>query len=172
MDKTKLLFVDVNTQKCFVEHFGALAVPDCPDIRENLMELTYLGPENGVQIASLMYAGLDCEEGSAEYDKVNDSEALSNQVLFKHESLKLFECDEFENFLNEKAIKTVFVYGVPLDKTVMQACIWLKTKVEKVWIVTDAVKSYDGDEQKHLDMLKSLGVKTITTRNLESFINY
>lgn len=172
MDKSKLLFIDVNTQKCFVEHFGAKAVPDCPDIRENLMELTYSGPENGIGIASLVYCGEGCEEGSADFDKVNDSEAISGQTIFKHESLKLFECKDLESYLEEHSIKTVFVYGVPLEKTVAQVCTWLLTKVDKVWVVTDAVKAYDGNEYKHLDMLKSIGVKTLDTRSLESFINY
>jgi nicotinamidase-related amidase len=174
MDKSKLLFVDVNTQKCFVEHFGEKAVPDCPGIRENLMELTYIGPKNGIRIASLVFDGTEfCIPGSNDHMKVSDSVNGENeQIIFNHKDLENFECNDLADFINENAIKSVFVYGVPLEGSVLQVCEWLLGKVNKVWLVRDCVKAYDGEEDKYYDILREKGVKMVDTRNLESYINH
>ena len=67
-------------------------------------------------------------------------------------------------------IDTVFIYGVPLETSVCGLALGLIGKIDKVWVVKDCVKGYT-EEQVVLDELKEAGVKLLTTRSLDKFVN-
>jgi predicted peroxiredoxin len=67
--------------------------------------------------------------------------------------------------------KVLFVYGVPLESSVVEFCKKFIDKCAKLWIVEDGVKATIADEEEILKELKDLGCKKITARNLEKFVN-
>lgn len=170
----KFLFIDVYTQKMFVENFGSRAIEDCPLIRENLMELTHLGVRLGIPIISVMFD----EEGLSEADreKVADTETeqfvgVQSAADFEKASQQ-YRVDKLDGKLSGFADRTVFVYGVPLESGVKEACENALQIFAKTWLVQDAVKGNNSEEDENIIReLKEKGVKLITTRNLEKFIN-
>lgn len=176
----KFAFIDVNTQKCFVEHFGSKAIEDCPDIRENLMHLTELGIKSGTPIISPVYFGENCVEGSNDAAKTLDTETEDyvweyepdhTQYLVSHDDMESSGLETVLNICEKMGVDTVFIYGVPLETSVRGLALGLIGKVDKVWVVKDCVKGYTG-EQVVLDELKKAGVKLLTTRSLDKFVNY
>lgn len=176
----KFAFIDMNTQKCFVEHFGSRAIEDCPDIRENLMHITSLGIKMRVPIISPCYIGPDCVEGSNDAAKTLDTETEDfiwgyepshAQYLVRHNDLDSPAVDEVLDICKDLGVDTVFVYGVPLETSVKAMALSLVGELKKVWVVNDCVKGYT-DEQGVLDELKAAGVKNLDTRTLDKFVNY
>jgi len=174
---SKFAFIDVNTQKCFVEHFGERAIPDCPEIRENLMHLTHLAVNEEVPILSTVFYGDDhCVRGSNDADKVFDSLAsdhvfVSGDFQAGHSQYVFEDIDKLFGSLEILEVESVFVYGVPLDPVVREIVISLIGKDLKVWVVSDAVKAYS-EEQSILDELKQIGAKLVDTRMLDKYVRY
>jgi nicotinamidase-related amidase len=175
----KFAFIDVNTQKCFVEHFGSKAIEDCPNIRENLMHLTELGIKSATPIISPVYIAADSEEGSNDAAKTLDTETEDyvweyepghSQYLVRHDDMATAGINEVLNICEAMEIDTVFIYGVPLESSVKGLALGLIGNIDKVWVVKDCVKGYT-DEQVVLDELKEAGVKLLTTRSLDKFVN-
>ncbi len=165
------LFIDIFTQKGFVENFGSHAIEHCPEIRENLMDVTSLAIRHKIPILAFMYTGFS----EADFEKVADTETEDFgyeknhlQRLIKIEQLN-FEDFELEQDYSET---TIFIYGVPLESAVLNFYTKFASKFKKCWIIQDAVKSSNPNtDELVLEQLKAAGAKFITTRNLEKFIN-
>ena len=173
----KYLFIDIFTQKGFIENFGSAAIEDCPNIRENLMDVTSIAIKNEIPVISLMWNGFsqvpaDLGVGS-DFEKVADTE-MSNSGFgeeFQQKLISVSQLDLSDLEFEIEAEQVLFVYGVPLESEVLEFCTKYVSKCAKLWLVQDAVKETKGDESEILAQLKELGVKMITTRNLEKFIN-
>jgi hypothetical protein len=163
------LFVDIFTQKGFVENFGGMAIEDCPEIRENLMDVTSLAIRNNIPMIGLMWTGFSGD--SADFEKVADTEAedsgFGENFLQNLVNVSRLDLADFDMDFNDKVL---FVYGVPLESAVMAFCEKFVDKCGKLWIVEDAVKATNHNETEVLEKLKALGCKKITARNLEKFL--
>ena len=156
---TKFLFIDVFTQKIYVENFGSRAIENCPDIRENLMDLTHMALREQIPILSLMHKG----EGP-DFEKVSDTDTEAfDPELRVYEEIPDLIFDKYKD-------RVVFIYGVPLNEKVYKVCIEALSHFAKVWLVQDAVKSTEANEENLINELKEKGVKMITTRNLDKFV--
>jgi nicotinamidase-related amidase len=162
------IFIDIFTQKGFVENFGSAAIEDCPNIRENLMDITSVAIRNKIPMISLMWTGFS----EADFEKVADTEAedsgFGSEFL---QQLIRVEQQDLSDFNMDFSDKVLFVYGVLLDISVVEFCKKFVGKCAKLWIVEDAVKSTDGHEEEVLMELKKFGCKRISTRNLEKFVS-
>jgi hypothetical protein len=124
------------------------------------MDLTHMALREQIPILSLKLQG----EGP-DFEKVADTDTET----FDPE-LRVF--DNIPDLLFEKfKDRVVFIYGVPLDNKVYEICVTAMSRFAKVWLVQDAVKSTDGNEEILIAELKEKGVKMITTRNLDKFIS-
>jgi hypothetical protein len=167
------IFIDLFTQKGFIENFGSQAIWDCPEIRENLMDVTAVAIRNKIPIHSFMYTGFT----DSDFDKVADTETEDMsyevtdnplQLLIRTDSLTDFTLPELDY-----SDKVIFIYGVPAEISAKNFVKKFVSKFAKVWIVQDAIKvtnSNDISEEQILAELKELGAKLITTRNLEKYI--
>ncbi len=157
------LFIDIDTQKCFIEHFGDRAIPDCPEIRENLMGLAGVAIKQRIPMASFVVPG------SEKLSETEIEEHYEIQTVFEHGD-EVWS-NEFEDYLNDLGPDSLFVFGVPLETSVKEFVLRCLELDLKVWVVRDAVKAYDADhEPEILAELKEAGAKLVDTRNLEKFV--
>lgn len=182
------LFLDIDTQKDFVENFGARSIPDCGEIRENFMDLMSFAFRNQHFIFSTLLqqkAGDFCVEGSLGGEKILDTECevraavLNEDVDLVKGTQYLFEHGEEDPFSSPtlltsiKKIKpaTVIIFGVPLDEGLKLAVARLAEEGFRVWLLKDAVKGYE-DEKKVLAYFKEKKrVSLMTTRNTLKFLS-
>jgi len=178
---TNFAFIDVNTQKCFVEYFGSRALERAVNIRENLMHLSALALEKNIPILSPVFEDSNsCKPKSNDWQKTLDS-CLADQVfytkdivmshqqyLFKHTNLENPAQDKIIECCQQLEIETVYVYGCPLESSVAKLALVLNEKM-KVWIVKDCVVA-SSEEQSVLRSLREKGVKSLTTRTLDKFL--
>ena len=175
---TNFAFIDAFTQKIYVEHFGSRAIKDCPRIRENLMRLSGLVinreiPYVGVRLkdSDLSAMDLECSMDTEIDDAVRDFSSTDKQVILESASLDSEEYVEgLVEHLNGLGIETVFVYGVPYS-AVADLALGLVGKIDKVWVVVDAIKNNEGNERELVKELSKNGVKNINTRNLEKYLD-
>ena len=174
---TNFAFIDAFTQKVFIEQFGSQAIADCPEIRENLMllsalvinkDLNYLG----LRLAGENYSQQDLESSmDTEIDSAKtDFSKTDKQIILQSPSLELADYQEqLVSELQDREISTVFVYGVPMQACI-DLCIALKQELTTVWLVQDATKSYKANERQQAKDLREHGIKLITVRNLEQYL--
>ena len=175
---TNFAFIDAFTQKIYVEHFGSRAIKDCPRIRENLMRLSGLVinreiPYVGVRLkdSDISAMDLECSMDTEIDEAVRDFSSTDKQVILESPSLNVEEYVEgLVEHLNGLGIKTVFVYGVPYS-AVAELATALVGKIDKVWVVVDAIKNNEGTERELVKELSTHGVKNINTRNLEKYLD-
>ncbi len=175
---TNFAFIDAFTQKIYVEHFGSRAIEDCPRIRENLMRLSGMVvsrelPYVGVRLvdSTLSEMDLECSMDTEIDDAVRNFSESDRQIIVESPSLEA--CDYLEDLtshLQGMGIETVFVYGVPYE-AVAELTLALKGRIDKVWVVVDAVKNTEGNERELVKGLSKQGVKNINTRNLEKYLD-
>lgn len=175
---TNFAFIDAFTQKIYVEHFGSRAIKDCPWIRENLMRLSGLVinreiPYVGVRLkdSDLSVMDLECSMDTEIDDAVRDFDSTDKQVILESSSLDSDEyVEQLVEHLNGLGIETVFLYGVPYS-AVADLALALVGKIDKVWVVVDAIKNNEGNERELVKDLSTHGVKNINTRNLEKYLD-
>jgi len=183
---TNFAFIDVNTQKCFVEHFGKLAIEDCTLIRENLMHLSSLAIEMNIPVLSPVYLNAEnCPKGSNDFAKTLDTELNDRveyksdinlnhqQYIFEHENLENSAQEEILELCQRLKLETVYLYGVPLESSVLNLALFLKDYL-KVWIIKDCVKATNPkkDEESMIKSLKKDGVKSMSCRMLDKFLKH
>jgi len=178
---TNFAFIDVNTQKCFIEHFGARAIEGAVNIRENLMHLSALALEKRIPVLSPVFEDSDsCAIDSNDWQKTMDS-CLSDQVfytdgvvmerqqyLFKHQNLENPAIIEIKNICQQLDVEVVYIYGCPLESSVSRLALALNENM-KVWIVKDCVVG-SSEAQSVLKSLREKGIKSLTTRTLDKFL--
>ena len=196
MQQMRFVLIDIDTQKDYVEHFGAAAIPDCPVIRENLMELMSFAIRNKLPILSLIRSENDgeiCKKNSPEWEKVLDTEcekqvwiseslqelqSLSKeptdwqQILLEHSGDKPSEVNGLEQTLAQLEPTHLIVFGVPLESTVIAILdLLLKNTTYKIWLVRDAVKGYQ-DENATLEQLRGReNLSLMSARNVLKFLS-
>ncbi len=171
------LFIDVATQKTYIENFGANAIEDAPEIRENLMNLTHLALLKKIPILSLLHMTQDSPEM---LEKVMDTEveqalALVENAREKYANYEFANWQDIDfaliqNFIESQGADTIFIYGVPLE-LLSKIARELGRQNKKIWIVVDAVKSPSGEEKTKCKALKTAGLKTMTTFSLQAYLN-
>jgi len=183
------LFLDIDTQKDFVENFGARPIPDCGEIRENLMELMSFAFRNQHWIFSTLLVqefGEFCLKGSLGVEKILDTECenrelvlsmddelvVGRQYLFEHNKIDPFSSPALLGSIKKIAPTNIIVFGVPTEEAVMFVVERLAAEGFKVWLLKDAVKSYEVDDSVWLEKFKQLkGVSLMTTRNTLKFLS-
>ncbi len=172
----KALFIDVATQKTYIENFGANAIVNAPEIRENLMMITHMAITKQVPVLSLLHMVSDDPEllekvMDTEIDDATDiNEGIGQYNNLEFASLEQIDYMLIKEFINFHQADTIFVYGVPLEMT-QKIALKLHDFCEKVWLVADAVKSNEGFEKDACKALKPHGIKSLSTLSLQSYLN-
>lgn len=185
------VFIDVDTQKDLVEHFGKRAIPDCPEIRENLMELMSFAVRNKIPILSPVIRAKSlnyCEAGTSGAEKVLDTECEgfdvveeSNihdfiagkipQMLFPHDKIDPFTNPLLIKCLNEIQPENIVVFGVPLEEAVTYVVKNLAEKTDaKIWLIRDAVKGFAQTEPIITELKRERGVSLMSARNTLKYL--
>ena len=90
-------------------------------------------------------------------DAVRDFDSTNKQVILESSSLDSEKyVEKLVEHLNGLGIETVFVYGVPYS-AVADLALGLVGKVEKVWVVVDAIKNNEGNERELVKELSKTG---------------
>jgi nicotinamidase-related amidase len=109
---------------------------------------------------------MDTEIDSAK----TDFSSADKQIILQSPSLELADYQaQLITELQSREISTVFVYGVPMQACI-DLCIALNQDLDKVWLVQDATKSYKANERQQAKDLREHGIKLITVRNLEQYL--
>jgi nicotinamidase/pyrazinamidase len=166
-----LVFVDIDTQRDFLEPGGALFIPGGPAIIPNLARLNQFAIDNQVPVLATACAHspddpelkqfpAHCMAGTSGQERVaatarQDSTVLSvserlvgsipsHLTLLKHE-LDLFSRPDADGLIARynQAKPTFVVYGVATDCCVNTAVNGLLKRGCRVAIVTDAVRAID-----------------------------
>lgn len=195
------LVIDINTQKDFVEHFGERAIPDCPEIRENIMELVSFSIRNGIQLISTVFTNTDgnyCIPDTNGWDKILDTEC-ERRILLQHEQLAKdmaknigqnyqqfiiehrtenpTQDQKFSSVLTEMITATgknnLLLIGVPLETNVKNLALFLAEKFpeKRLWLLKDAVKGYIDPEATINELKAKKNISVMSTRNTIKYLS-
>ena len=173
-----LVFVDVDTQRDFLDPDGALFIAGSGAIRPNLARLTAFARGSGIPILATACAHGDddpefavfpphCRLGTPGQDRVAETEWTGGPVLepdgaapdtiAPHLTIQKRAYDVFSNpafeaviGLHDRDRPTFVVYGVATDYCVRCAVDGLLDRGRKVAIVVDAVRAVDPSAEADL----------------------
>lgn len=196
MDATKTAFVDVDTQRDFINPDGALYVDGAAAIVPNLARLVEFSRENGIWLLSSIdvhspddsefemfpphcVAGTKGQAKIAETMSIpyltvkNQPDALpknpspGTQMLFEKETFDIFDNGNFPRLIREAGITDFYVFGVATDYCVRAAAIGLKNLGANVTLVTDAIRGV-GDQSSNdaIDEMAARGISFGSTKEV------
>ncbi len=172
-----LVFVDVDTQRDFMEPSGKLFVADSEEIRANLGRLTEFAKRRGVPILATACAHtLDevdpepfpahCLVGTPGQERIAETAWTGGSVLHPDEEFPdtaeilphlTLEKTRYDVFSRPDAGRVVarygrggptfVVYGIATDYCVRAAVLGLLARGQKVAVVVDAVRAIDQDRE-------------------------
>ncbi|GIW86735.1 MAG: nicotinamidase [Isosphaeraceae bacterium] len=172
MNTPRLIFVDIDTQRDFLDPNGALSVPDAQAIRPNLARLIQLACQLHLPvIASACAHRLDdpdpepfpphCLVGTPGHDRIPETNVPTTHILgpdhrddlpasARHITLHKRTYDVFSNPHASRLVTTwggpnarFVVFGVATDYCVRAAVLGLLDRGQQVWIVADAIRAVD-----------------------------
>ena len=180
-----LVFVDVDTQRDFLDPGGALYIEGSGSIRPNLARLTDFAREQGIPILATACAHYEgdaefetfpphCLIGTSGHERIEEtawpgSPALGPdetlpQAIPSHLTIHKREYDVFSNPIADfviahhaKGNPTFVVYGVATDYCVKCAVEGLLNRGRKVAVVADAVRGVDPSTEA--DLLTSFAAR-------------
>ena len=195
-----LAFVDIDTQRDFIQPDGALCVAGAGNIVTNLKKLVDFAREKGIWLLSSAdthtaddpefgqfpphcVAGTEGQSKIAETTRIpylvvkNHPDALpeeisaETQVIFEKQAFDVFANPNFLRFVQEKGLTKFVVFGVATDYCVRAVALGLRENGFDVTVVEDAIRAVAPDtEKKSLEEMKAAGVKFCTTDRLISEI--
>ncbi len=187
------VFVDVDTQRDFLDPSGALYVPHSDEIRPNLERLSAFAREHGIPVlatacahhegdAELAHFPAHCMMGTPGQNRIpetrcEDSVVLSNEARLDgpppaHLTLEKQEIDLFSRS-DADAIVTAYgpdayfvVYGVATDFCVRAVVLGLLERRKAVCVVVDAVRAIDQERESHVlsELARQGALLTITDK--------
>lgn len=176
-----VIFVDIDTQRDFIDADGALSVPGANEIVPVLEQLTRLALAHQVPIlASLDTHKPDdpefsqfpphCVEGTPGCEKIPATSAAEAE-LFRKQTFDVFSNPDFAERVKAIKPRTAVVYGVATDYCVKAAVLGLIDLIPRVLVVEDAVRPVDADEGvKALKAMQARGAKTTTCSRVKSLL--
>ena len=194
--KNKTVFVDIDTQFDFMNHKGALYVPDAEDIIDNIKKLFNYAKEHKIKILSSTDAHkIDdpefklfpphCVKGTSGNQKVEASIFKDNiiienveqditesmldheQIIVEGQTFDIFESISTDEIVEKLDTQNYVVFGVATDYCVKAAVLGLLKRGYNVSLVMDAVKAITKEgEEKALKEMKDAGTVFTTTEEI------
>jgi len=188
-----IAFVDIDTQRDFIDPEGALCVEGAEEIVPNLKKLVDISREKEVWLLSSIDAHPaddgefehfppHCVEGSEGQSKIAETirppyiviktrpDVLpveitpETQVIFEKQDFDIFSNSHFIRFVQDKGITRFVVFGVATDYCVCAAALGLRKRGRDVTVVEDAIRAVDaGSGKESLEEMRRAGVKISTT---------
>ncbi len=198
MSDRQMIFVDIDTQRDFLDPDGALYVPGSKDIRANLERLTRSAIAWGIPIVATACAHspeddeltrfpAHCMVGTAGQTRIPETTCAETVVLGvdqrfqgaipSHVTLEKRELDVFSRPDTTSMIRryneskpTFVVYGVATDYCVRAAVLGLLERRVSVAIVVDAVRAIDAGAEPALltEFARKGGVLTVVDHVLRA----
>ena len=177
LQTTRYIFVDVDTQRDFLDPDGALYVPDSSAIRPNLAYLTQYAAARSIPVLATACAHVPddpelekfpphCMIGTRGQTRIAETARLDSQILGPddvfdaqpmppHLTIEKRAYDVFThpsmNSIVESASRdsapTFVVYGVATDYCVQCAASGLLARGCRVLLVVDALRAIDSDKE-------------------------
>jgi len=192
-----IFFLDVDTQRDLMLSGGALYVPGAERMAPKLRRLFDFARKHDIFILSTVDAHsrddpefanvpVHCLRKTDGQRKIDDT-LLPRSLIFENKPLNrnLLEAlkkhrqiivekqthSPFDNPVTEKLLKALpqhaIVFGVPLEHSVLQACLGLRRSGIKTALITDAVGSLDPHAAARVfKEMQQRGVELITTEAL------
>ena len=187
-----LVFVDVDTQRDFLEPTGSLYVPGSDGILDNLARLTDFARREGIPFIAtacshtpddpeLDQFGPHCMAGTPGQERVAATDWEGGQVVgpsggfagavSPHLTIEKHEIDAFSHpetdlivALYKRDKPTFVVYGVATDYCVKAAVLGLLDRGCKVAVVVDAVRAIDpsGEADVFAEFVRRGALLTVT----------
>jgi nicotinamidase/pyrazinamidase len=187
-----LVFVDIDTQRDFLEPAGALFVPGSTEIVPNLARLTRFAREHRIPVLATACAHTPedpeletfpphCMIGTPGQERVDatswseslllDDRAVLPEQMPAHLTVLKHQYDFFTHFRADELIRRLdvnrpvfVVYGVATDYCVRAAVEGLLKRGCRVAIVTDAIRAIDARAEQELltDFARRGALLTIT----------
>ena len=176
--KNGVVFMDVDTQKDFMDPKGALYVPGAVSLVKILKSITSLADGYRIPIVSSLdwHAPRDpefkmfrphCVRNTAGARKISATVAVKTKQIF----IRKKTYDVFSNPAAFEALagfSDVYVYGVALDYCVKADCLGALKLGLNVYLIKDATKAISPVTGKEaLRLLRTSGVHIITSRSLK-----
>jgi len=185
-----LIFVDVDTQRDFMNEGGALYVPNAESIKPALKRLNDYAVEKGIKVVKTM----DVHFGTPAYKDVEGElevnggpfpehcmcgtagaksiqETKNNDAdIFRKNTYDVFAekggNDEIVKYLKDKKVSSAVVYGVATDYCVKSAVLGLLERGIEVTVVRDAIAGVD--EKSSDEALQEMEEKGAVIAELEA----
>jgi len=180
--KDKIIFLDIDTQRDFMNPSGKLYVPRAERLIPNLRRLFRFAENNSISIISSLdthkkhdpefkHFPPHCIKGTMGYKKVEATLSKKTKQVFiiKH-TIDVFSSPKIKLIL--KPYQTACVFGVALDYCVKAACLGLVRLGIETYLVTDATQAVTANgKQETLKLLKQKGVIFVTTEQVVKKLN-
>jgi nicotinamidase/pyrazinamidase len=179
--KHSIIFVDVDTQRDFMEEGGALAVAGAPEIVDKLAGLTNLARRYKIPVLATQdtHSPDDpeftrfpphCVEGTPGWEKI-EATTYPESEIFQKRTFDVFSNPAFGERVRAIKPRTAVVYGVASDYCVKDAVLGLLEIVPRVLVVEDAVRAVkEEDGRMALDEMKTKGAVMITAMRVEAML--
>ena len=194
--KNKTVFVDIDTQFDFMNHKGALYVPDAEDIIDNIKKLFNYAKEHKTKILSSTDAHKvddpefklfppHCVKDTPGNQKIEASTCKDNiiienveqditesmldheQIIVEGQTFDIFESISTDEIVEKLDTQNYVVFGVATDYCVKAAVLGLLKRGYNVSLVMDAVKAITKEgEEKSLNEMKDAGAVFTTTKEV------
>lgn len=189
---TNIVFVDIDTQKDFMEPEGALYVSGAEKLTDNLKQLTTFALKNDIPIIASADAHVPddpefeqfpphCVQNTPGQKKISETlkadfkvipnkkqslqeSDFQNNLLLEKQTFDVFDNPNADTVFDRYADATFVVYGVTTDYCVKAAVEGLRKRNRNVILIEDAIKPVDPDAgKKALDNMKKAGVELKST---------
>ena len=195
IDINEVAFVDIDTQKDFMEKGGALYINSSEEIKENLKKLTEFAVKKKIIILCSVDAHTEndpefskfpphCIRGKEGYEKIDETKVEKfiivpyekefipevrdyHQIIFEKKTFSIFDNPNFLPFLKKIRKKKFFIYGVATEYCVKSAVEGFLKERYEVFLISDAIKAIDEKKGKEIiEEFKTRGVKIIKTEEV------
>jgi len=180
-----LIFVDIDTQRDFINPDGALYVPNATSIKPQLKHLAEVAAIKKIKIYKTFdthtaeSAELESNGGPfPEHCMANTKgwqsikETKHSDVVFRKDSYDIFTNPKFKKQLKEDNVIYAIVYGIATDYCVKAAIVGIRKLDIETLVVYDAIKGVEENTTKDaiIEMLDA-GASFVFVNNIKQLVN-
>ena len=196
MNPETTAFLDIDTQRDFVDPDGALYIPGAEEIVAHLERLVAFSRQKSIWLLSTVdtHAPDDPEfadfpphcivgtEGQAKIPQTSTIPYLliksrdgalppvldpGTQIIFEKPTLDIFDNPNFAAFVEREKIRSLVVFGLATDYCVRIAALGLRVRGLEVALVEDAVRAVSPEASRAaLDEMARAGVRFVTAAEI------
>lgn len=183
------VFLNVDTQKDFMNKDGALYIPNVETIKPNLVKLTNFAKNNCIQVIATMdshygtekYKDIEtelqkwggpfpnhCMVGSPGWNQIDETK-VDGTIFIEKQNYDMFSNPKTEKIFDKTDRETIVIYGVATDYCIKAAVLGLLKLKYKTIVIEDAIMGVDKKTTK--EALKGMESKGAIFKKTEDVLN-